>query len=292
METETLSNQEVIDFSKEHLISIKLDAWNDSVGKELFAQYDGRLIPLLIFLNSDGEEIERIIGYENHTDFIEILNNVVNNDNTFMSLFEKYKNGNRSSELINQLSIKNEDRYDESFSSEICNIILNDTDSFSSEAIERAELYFAKLDTKSGNLDKINKFIEQYKDSDNIVKAYHILMRYYRTQDNVSLESQTYQSLIELFPDDPSILNGYAWRMSELDSELDDALEKVNKGLEIIEKSDPSYSHILDTKAEVLWKMGFFDKAIKVIDEAISIDNESQYYKDQKLKFLNSKEGI
>ena len=84
METETLSNQEVIDFSKEHLISIKLDAWNDSVGKELFAQYDGRLIPLLIFLNSDGEEIERIIGYENHTDFIEILNNVVNNDNTFL----------------------------------------------------------------------------------------------------------------------------------------------------------------------------------------------------------------
>ena len=292
MDTETLSNQEVIDFSKEHLISIKLDAWNDSLGKELFAQYDGRLIPLLIFLNSDGEEIERIIGYENHTDFIEILNNVVNNDNTFMSLFEKYKNGNRSSELINQLSIKNEDRHDESFSSEICNIILNDTDSFSNETIERAELYFAKLDTKSGDLDKINKFIDRYKDSDNIVKAYHILMSYYRTQDNVSLEIQTYQSLIELFPDDPSTLNGYAWRMSELDSELDDALEKVNKGLEIIEKSDPSYSHILDTKAEVLWKMGFFDKAIKVIDEAISIDNESQYYKDQKLKFLNSKEGI
>ena len=44
----SFDNQEVIDFSKEHLISIKVDAWNDSVGKELFAQYHGRLIPLLI----------------------------------------------------------------------------------------------------------------------------------------------------------------------------------------------------------------------------------------------------
>ena len=47
---------------------------------------------------------------------------------------------------------------------------------------------------------------------------------------------------------------------------------------------------ILDTEAEVLWKLERFDEAIEVIERAISIDSKNQYYKDQKKKFLSSKQ--
>ena len=62
--------------------------------------------------------------------------------------------------------------------------------------------------------------------------------------------------------------------------------------LDVIGKDDSSYPNLLDTKAEVLWRIGFFDEAINTINEAISIDQSSQYYKDQKLKFETSKKNI
>ena len=48
----------------------------------------------------------------------------------------------------------------------------------------------------------------------------------------------------------------------------------------------------VDTKAEVLWRMDLFDEAIKVIDEAISIDSEYKYYQEQRDKFKKSKSEI
>jgi len=292
LDTETLSNENVISFAKEHLISIKLDAWNDSVGKELFSQYKGYAIPLLIFLDNKGEEIERILGYKKHDEFLSILNDVIHNKNTFMDLFEKYENGNRDFGLIDKLSIKSEIRNDAALSSDLYQIILDNPESFSNDSIERAELYFAKIDVKNSDLYKINRFIIKYEGSDNISAAYNIIISHYRSMNNSLLEADTYQKLITLIPLNSSILNSYAWRMSELEINLEDALEKVNIGLGLIEENNSSYPQILDTKAEVLWKMKLFDQAIESIDEAIRIDDKSAYYKEQKIKFLNSKEGI
>ena len=100
------------------------------------------------------------------------------------------------------------------------------------------------------------------------------------------------KKMVNEFPDSPSLLNRYAWRMTEVNKELNDALEKINTGLSLTEKTDSSYPALLDTKAEVLWKMDLFDEAIKVINEAISIDKDSEYYNKQKKKFQESKSKI
>ena len=100
------------------------------------------------------------------------------------------------------------------------------------------------------------------------------------------------KKIIEIFPDNSSSLNRYAWRMTELNKELNDALEQINKGLLLTDKNDSSYPQLLDTKAEVLWRMDLFDEAIEVINEAINIDDKSKYYKDQKQKFKESKSKV
>ena len=43
------------------MISIKIDAWDNKDGTELFNQYNGIYIPLLIFLDNQGNEIERVV---------------------------------------------------------------------------------------------------------------------------------------------------------------------------------------------------------------------------------------
>ena len=292
LEAETLNSDDVLDFTKKHLIPIKLDAWYDTAGQELFKKYNGYAIPLLIFLNGEGQEIDRVVGYRNPDDFLEILNNVLNNDNTFLTLFDRYNQGDRSSDLIDKLSIKAEVRNDESLSSELYNMILNPTKDFNLLSIERAEFYFAKLSAKEGNLDKINSFISKYPNSENLRSAYSSIIKFYKSEKDTLREVIAHKQLIEKFSDNPSALNSYAWRMSELGKELSDALEKIDIALEVTGKDDSSYPNLLDTKAEVLWKIGFFDEAINVINEAISIDSNSEYYKEQKIKFENSKNKV
>ena len=50
-------------------------------------------------------------------------------------------------------------------------------------------------------------------------------------------------------------------------------------------------ANIIDTEAEVLWKMKRYDDAIEAINKAISIDPNSEYFKDQKIKFIDSKKS-
>ena len=82
-----------------------------------------------------------------------------------------------------------------------------------------------------------------------------------------------------------SFLNMYAWRLSELNYNLDDALEKIELGINIIDKSDNSYPYLLDTKAEILWKLNRKEEAIMIINTALKIDPDNEYYKNQKIKF-------
>ena len=77
--------------------------------------------------------------------------------------------------------------------------------------------------------------------------------------------------------------------MTELNQNLDDALDKVNLSLSLLNQDDQAYPMVLDTKAEVLWKLEKTNEAIQIINQALLIDSENQYYKAQKEKFENSK---
>ena len=60
----------------------------------------------------------------------------------------------------------------------------------------------------------------------------------------------------------------------------------------VLTADDPNrQAGIIDTEAEVLWKMGRFDEAIEAIERALAIDPKSQYYKNQKEKFIESRKA-
>lgn len=84
LEVETLNDPKIIELTEKYLIPIKLDAWFDSTGQKLFEDFNGYAIPTLIFLNGKGEELDRVVGYRDIEDFLEILNNVLNNDDTLL----------------------------------------------------------------------------------------------------------------------------------------------------------------------------------------------------------------
>ena len=45
---------------------------------------------------------------------------------------------------------------------------------------------------------------------------------------------------------------------------------------------------ILDTKAEIYWKLDKINDALLMINESIALDPDNEYYQNQKNKFLES----
>ena len=243
------------------------------------------------------------MGYQDADDFLLTLNNVLNNQDTFISLFKKYNQGNRSVDLIDKLSIKSEERQDNELSSELYQFILDRVSEFDVEVYQRAKFYFAKQGLKDDDTSKIKLFISNYNESNKLGPAYMELIRFYASKKDTLQEVETYKNMINSFIDSDiisisrksSLLNSYAWRMGELELNLEDALSKSTKSIQMVDSlGDKAISNkpmLLDTKAEILWKMHKIDEAIIIIDKAIEMDPKSQYYKDQKIKFKNSKKG-
>jgi tetratricopeptide (TPR) repeat protein len=132
------------------------------------------------------------------------------------------------------------------------------------------------------------EYLDNYQQSANFENGVYDLINYYKSKQLEEDEINTYIKYLHTLHSSYSFLNSYAWRMTELNKNLDDALIKVNEALTLIDNTIPQYPNILDTKAEILWKLGNTEEAIDIIQEAIGIDPSSEYYKAQREKFLNS----
>jgi len=82
-------------------------------------------------------------------------------------------------------------------------------------------------------------------------------------------------------PEDADYLNNLAWFCATGDIFLDEALEAAKRAAAL----EPETAYILDTLAEVHFRSGNREAAIRTIERAIEIDAESIYYKEQLDRF-------
>ncbi len=86
---------------------------------------------------------------------------------------------------------------------------------------------------------------------------------------------------------DASMLNGLAWACATHDLYLADAVRAAERAASI----EPRNVDILDTLAEIHFRMGNTSKAIEVESRAATIDPKSQYLKDQIERFRKASRG-
>ena len=80
---------------------------------------------------------------------------------------------------------------------------------------------------------------------------------------------------------DASMLNGLAWTCAENGVFLPEALEAADRAV----KLEPKNTGILDTLAEVHFRMGNADKAIEVESKALSLEPKDSYLSQQLARF-------
>ena len=322
LDADTFTDQKVIDFANQNLISKKIDAEKGD-GPEQKKKYRVKAYPTILFLDSKGLEIDRIVGYRPPEEFLSELNRIKNGDNTISEILARYKQNKHHyptqidlAEKYVTLNLpdsakrilddiyhkqKKKSQLDFSVAFRISKLYYRigslDTsidllDQIVDSGVDSSDsgyfyglLYKAKRDTDTDRLLQYSYLTENI---DRKKQAYWQIIRILRKEKkDPDLEADIYQKAVELYDSDykylPSLLNSFAWRMTQLEKKLDIALEKIDLALEYGEDIK-----ILDTKAEILWKLKRIDEAVKIIEKCILLDPKKKYYRDQKNKFLGS----
>jgi uncharacterized Ntn-hydrolase superfamily protein len=80
---------------------------------------------------------------------------------------------------------------------------------------------------------------------------------------------------------DSGTLNSLAWYCANEDLYLEESLEAARRAMQL----EPEDTDILDTLAEVLYRLGRTDEALATIERALSLEPEDDYLKGQRDRF-------
>ena len=286
LDSDTFTNEEVIEYMNNNFIPIKINA-ETKYGMTLFEKYKGNGYPLIIFLDKEKNEIDRFYGYYPPNDFILKLNNILSGDYTFPDLLTKYKLGDNSSSTIFELAQKYFSRGEHDDALELYKKVLENQD-LSYNMFHETNYSIAMIKLKNNDSKKMKEYIQRYPESSLLKRSIVNLLSYYKFNFLEKEEVDLYNQYLDKFSNDPLFLNQYAWRMTELNVHLNNALQKINLSLSLIKNDDKNKAMINDTKAEIYWKLNQIDKAIITINESITLDPNNEYFISQKNKFLNS----
>jgi len=242
----------------------------------------------MIFLNENEEEIDRIVGFLPADKFLEEMKRIQSGKNTFLSLRTILNNNPDNSEAVSIIADKYSDRNepDAALAHWLHLKDLND-ENFN----HQAEYKITEMEgMRDFNPDKILTFIDNNPDSpyyyDALLAGMRILAKTGGAEDEARLYLEYVKYLENTGELKYSSLNGYAWRMTELGLNLEVALEKAKQAVDMAKSEGPEDQvQVMDTLAEVYWKLGDIENAVKVIDEAIVLQPEDEYLVKQKEKF-------
>ena len=88
---------------------------------------------------------------------------------------------------------------------------------------------------------------------------------------------------LNLSPKRPDIMNRLAWLYAKKRMKLDRGIELIK----VVTQAHPNSAKYIDTLSELLYAKGDVVAAVKAIREAIRLDPENSYYKQQIWKFKN-----
>jgi len=246
-------------------------------------------------VDAEGNEIDRIVGFRPPAEYLVELTRIRNGINTLPDLIQRLETEPDNADILISLAKKLEvssglqaaiGYWDALFKLESADAVSH------SLAALKIALFHAQ---ETNNPETLLAFINTETNTDVLPEAFDALRNFYRRLQDKPAEANTYRRYVDFMSGvnrlTPEFLNGYAWRMTQLNLNLDNALERVQQALDLLpDKAEArERAQIMDTKAEVLWKQTNIDTAVQVIEACILLQPEDSYYQKQKDKFLSNK---
>ncbi len=273
------------------MLSYKIDA-EKGEGPELKDRYAVSGFPTIIFLRSDGLEVDRIVGYLPPEDFLAEIKRIQAGTNTLESM----RNAHEESPEDLQLAAALAKKYGENYAK--AQPIWEQIVQLTVPGSDERHLADFRVAQSTAIVDhdpnKLIDFANNNSKSPYLGSVYSILYRIYYEAKDVANEADVFGKYVDLAlarnMANTGLLSSYSMRMAQLGLSLDSALDRIRIALEMASDSDSkSRAKLMDTEAEILWKMGRNDDAIAVIDDCIKLQPHDEYYKEKRAKFLEGK---
>jgi thioredoxin-related protein len=295
LDKKVYTDKDVAEFANKKQINWKIDA-EKGEGIELAKKYAVNGFPTIVFVDGNGDEVDRIVGYMPAKDFLKKIKEFSEGVNTYGSITKILK---KNPDDIKANYLMGE------------RIITNDND------VKKAEPYFKKVLEKdpnnkegyklgallylaigSGDLNNIKKFIQDYPDCDKCKSAYIALAEKYY-QDNVDFGNAKiyYDKAFELFgKSDEELKTSYIqyllYYMNELVRKESATSEDWKQGIDLsnecleLAKGSVNEGSAYYFQAHFYYLLGDKENANTSIDKAIEI-RDAKAFKDLKSKINN-----
>lgn len=162
IEKKVYTNPEVAAFANNYQINWKIDA-EKGEGVDLAKKYSVTGYPTIVFVDGNGDEIDRIIGYLPVKDFLPSMKDIVNGKNTTKSLQAKLKENPNDAEANYRLGKKLLESGNTQEAKECMQKVINADPSNNAGWTDNAELITAQI---AGGKEGILAFISKYPESE------------------------------------------------------------------------------------------------------------------------------
>ncbi|MBB4805927.1 thioredoxin-related protein [Chryseobacterium defluvii] len=95
--------QSVGDYYNSHFINAKIDM-EKGEGTDIAKKYNVRVFPTYLFINGDGEEVHRTLGYVEEDAFIQFAKDAEDPNKKLKALKQKFENGEKGPEFLKNLA--------------------------------------------------------------------------------------------------------------------------------------------------------------------------------------------
>ena len=290
LDNKVYSNPQVYEFANANQVNYKIDA-EKGEGVDFAKKYKIMGYPTVLFLDGDGNEIDRVYGYYPAKDFYEMMVDYNKGVNTFSSLtaaLEKDPDDILANLKIadKYIALGNADKAKEHLNK----IVELDPQNLSGKE-DDAKYKLASISDKETIIPNLEEFVKEFPESDMLKDAYISLAEsYYYVKEDVPDAEINYKLLMSKYPDDPYVnlsygqyLNQRAYALMK-DGKGD---EDYNNGLDLIQQALPFVAGSVNEgsayyiQSKIYYKLKDYNKALESIDKALKIFDR-KLYRDQK----------
>ena len=247
----------------------------DSVGKALIALYKVKYFPTVIVTESNGKEIDRMVGYYPPRQFIFFLENFINDKNTAGDLERRLFADTNNLSLAFQLASRFEMRVElDTAMHYFEHVIFHGSDT--SLLVQRAKFHLGDFHLKVfGNPNFLNEVIERTWVDSLRYASYNELIAYYqkvKLRDSLLAISSR---AVAAYPHDADFLNNDAWNLAVMGGNLDTAHTLAKRAIAV----NAGIADYYDTMAEIYMRQNDYSDALTQIQKALRLKNNDPYFK-------------
>lgn len=292
LDNKVYAKKEVSDFANANLISYKIDA-EKGEGVDFAKKYQIKGYPSILFLDGDGNEIDRIYGYVPAKDFLEMMQDYNKGVNTFSYLKAEVEKNPSNIDASLKLADKYSMYSETDKAKELLNKIVEMDGSNAGGKTDDAKFRLILFTEKDEKAKQLESFIKDNPNSDQLKDAYVALSEayYYELSDMPSADKWFKETLTK-YPNDDAVNSSYGQYMNQVAVGFADkgsGPEDYNKGLGFIETAlkyvagsvNEASSYYIQSK--LYFNLKEYSKALESVDKALKIFDR-KLYREQKTK--------